>query len=54
MCECCTRHRKEPGLNVRGFSGEYGMGTQANELSLGCDCLGTIHYLVSPAKYEAI
>ncbi|KAG8954280.1 hypothetical protein FRC04_000505 [Tulasnella sp. 424] len=25
--------------------GEYGMGTQANELSLGCDCLGTIHYL---------
>ena len=28
------------------FSGEYGMGTQANELSLGCDCLGKIHYLV--------
>jgi primary-amine oxidase len=27
-------------------SGEYGMGTMANELSLGCDCLGTIHYLV--------
>jgi primary-amine oxidase len=27
-------------------SGEYGMGTQANELSLGCDCLGQIHYLV--------
>ncbi|CAE6427598.1 unnamed protein product [Rhizoctonia solani] len=25
--------------------GEYGMGVQANELSLGCDCLGTIHYL---------
>ncbi|KAI0272227.1 copper amine oxidase [Russula aff. rugulosa BPL654] len=25
--------------------GEYGMGTQANELSLGCDCLGQIHYL---------
>ncbi len=22
------------------------MGTQANELSLGCDCLGQIHYLV--------
>ena len=28
-------------------SGEYGMGTMANELSLGCDCLGQIHYLVS-------
>ncbi|KIO07028.1 hypothetical protein M404DRAFT_14957 [Pisolithus tinctorius Marx 270] len=26
-------------------SGEYGMGTVANELSLGCDCLGKIHYL---------
>lgn len=26
-------------------SGEYGMGTMANELSLGCDCLGKIHYL---------
>ncbi|KZT52940.1 hypothetical protein CALCODRAFT_557812 [Calocera cornea HHB12733] len=25
--------------------GEYGMGTLANELSLGCDCLGTICYL---------
>ncbi|EJU05051.1 hypothetical protein DACRYDRAFT_76109 [Dacryopinax primogenitus] len=25
--------------------GEYGMGTVANELSLGCDCLGTICYL---------
>jgi hypothetical protein len=22
------------------------MGTMANELSLGCDCLGQIHYLV--------
>jgi hypothetical protein len=22
------------------------MGTQANELSMGCDCLGQIHYLV--------
>ncbi|KAF8150485.1 peroxisomal copper amine oxidase [Mycena galopus ATCC 62051] len=27
-------------------SGEYGMGVMANELSLGCDCLGQIHYLV--------
>ncbi|KAG8683047.1 hypothetical protein FRC08_014556 [Ceratobasidium sp. 394] len=25
--------------------GEYGVGIQANELSLGCDCLGAIHYL---------
>lgn len=31
--------------------GEYGMGTMANELSLGCDCLGTIHYL--PGSYVA-
>lgn len=30
-------------------SGEYGMGTMANELSLGCDCLGQIHYL--PGTY---
>lgn len=22
------------------------MGTMANELSLGCDCLGQIHYMV--------
>jgi primary-amine oxidase len=41
-------------LNITGgdeliaifYSGEYGMGTMANELSLGCDCLGQIHYLV--------
>ncbi|KAF8530017.1 copper amine oxidase [Hysterangium stoloniferum] len=25
--------------------GEYGIGTQANDLTLGCDCLGRIHYL---------
>ncbi|PVF93842.1 amine oxidase catalytic domain-containing protein [Serendipita vermifera] len=25
--------------------GEYGMGTQVNDLTLGCDCLGTIHYM---------
>ncbi|KAG8219327.1 copper amine oxidase [Butyriboletus roseoflavus] len=30
-------------------SGEYGMGTMANDLSLGCDCLGKIHYL--PGSY---
>lgn len=27
--------------------GEYGMGMLSNSLSLGCDCLGEIHYLVS-------
>ncbi|KZT01994.1 peroxisomal copper amine oxidase [Laetiporus sulphureus 93-53] len=32
-------------------SGEYGMGTMANELALGCDCLGQIHYL--PGAYVA-
>ncbi|TFY63045.1 hypothetical protein EVJ58_g3471 [Rhodofomes roseus] len=32
-------------------AGEYGMGTMANELSLGCDCLGQIHYL--PGAYTA-
>ncbi|KAK0461555.1 copper amine oxidase [Armillaria novae-zelandiae] len=31
-------------------SGEYGMGTMANELSLGCDCVGQIHYLVLVIK----
>lgn len=29
--------------------GEYGLGTMANELALGCDCLGQIHYL--PGAY---
>lgn len=33
-------------VDLSGFSGEYGMGTMANDLSLGCDCLGKIHYLV--------
>lgn len=27
--------------------GEYGMGMLSNSLSLGCDCLGEIHYLAS-------
>ena len=36
-------------LNVLS-SGEYGMGTMANSLALGCDCLGKIHYLVSLPK----
>ena len=35
-----------PGLLDQYSSGEYGMGTMANELTLGCDCLGQIHYLV--------
>lgn len=26
-------------------AGEYGMGTMANDLDLGCDCLGQIHYI---------
>ncbi|KIK71526.1 hypothetical protein GYMLUDRAFT_149303 [Collybiopsis luxurians FD-317 M1] len=30
-------------------TGEYGMGTMANELALGCDCVGQIHYL--PGAY---
>ncbi|KAG8888903.1 hypothetical protein FRB98_006445 [Tulasnella sp. 332] len=34
--------------------GEYGMGTQANELSLGCDCVGAIHYLVSRRSGKAM
>ncbi len=28
--------------------GEYGLGTLANSLALGCDCLGTIHYFDFP------
>lgn len=28
--------------------GEYGIGTLANSLTLGCDCLGTIRYLDAP------
>lgn len=44
MCAYAEHHKKRC---VDSFhSGEYGMGTQANELSLGCDCLGQIHYLV--------
>jgi hypothetical protein len=35
------------------FRGEYGMGTMANELSLGCDCLGQIHYLVRSSPFHA-
>jgi primary-amine oxidase len=28
------------------------MGTMANELSLGCDCLGQIHYLVNKFPFS--
>lgn len=30
------------------------MGTMANELSLGCDCLGQIHYLVRSCRLFGI
>lgn len=30
-------------------AGEYGLGTLANALELGCDCLGNIHYFNVPA-----
>ena len=30
-------------------AGEYGLGTLANALELGCDCLGNIHYFDIPA-----
>ena len=33
-------------VDSSGLSGEYGMGTMSNDLSLGCDCLGKIHYVV--------
>ena len=39
-------HQKKKAYLIFFYSGEYGMGTMANELSLGCDCLGQIHYLV--------
>jgi Cu2+-containing amine oxidase len=29
------------------YSGEYGIGMMANNLALGCDCVGQIHYLAS-------
>ena len=38
--------KKKKAYLIFFYSGEYGMGTMANELSLGCDCLGQIHYLV--------
>lgn len=46
MCEF-GRNIFPGAFTERGRSGEYGMGTMANELTLGCDCLGKIHYLVS-------
>ena len=36
---------KEPHFRKNAFDvGEYGVGTLANSLKLGCDCLGEIHY----------
>jgi primary-amine oxidase len=33
------------GFRKNAFDiGEYGIGTMANSLMLGCDCLGTVHY----------
>jgi primary-amine oxidase len=47
MCELRHFFIKLFSLNFVGrLSGEYGLGTMANELALGCDCLGQIHYLV--------
>lgn len=47
MCELSFFEVSGILIFERAFRGEYGMGTQANELALGCDCLGKIHYLVS-------
>lgn len=48
----CLRNLQGENLLILSYlftlSGEYGMGTMANELTLGCDCLGQIHYLVCP------
>jgi hypothetical protein len=46
MCTSGRLLQTKDMLIANIFSGEYGMGSQANELSLGCDCLGQIHYLV--------
>ncbi|MCO5584411.1 hypothetical protein L7F22_038337 [Adiantum nelumboides] len=39
--DTCFPHPRKFAFDV----GEYGMGTQANSLKIGCDCLGTISYL---------
>ena len=44
--ECDPRLSRRLKLKIFFKRGEYGMGNQANELSLGCDCLGQIHYFV--------
>ena len=37
---------KESAYRKNAFDlGEYGIGMMANSLAVGCDCLGTIHYL---------
>ena len=48
-CVYCGSRLSHKSQQSKFSSGEYGMGTMANELSLGCDCLGQIHYLVSCA-----
>jgi primary-amine oxidase len=44
----CERRQRLPCGSRADFirSGEYGVGMMANELSLGCDCVGHIQYLV--------
>ncbi|THU79486.1 hypothetical protein K435DRAFT_823888 [Dendrothele bispora CBS 962.96] len=54
LVEMVVPYGSPEGPHPRKFafdSGEYGMGTMANELSLGCDCLGKIHYL--PGSYTS-
>lgn len=41
-----SSHHSTSSIDLFSFRGEYGMGAMANDLSLGCDCLGKIHYLV--------
>jgi primary-amine oxidase len=36
----CRAHPRKNAFDC----GDYGIGAPANSLSLGCDCLGVIHY----------
>ncbi|KAG8834242.1 hypothetical protein FRC17_009318 [Serendipita sp. 399] len=48
LAEMVVPYAETAAPHARKFAfdvGEYGMGTQGNDLSLGCDCLGTIHYM---------
>jgi hypothetical protein len=43
--QCALPCRREPYVRKCAFDvGDYGLGYCANSLSLGCDCLGHIHY----------